>query len=56
MNTDNYTYIVKVIKTDFESEEEEIFSTEYEAEPNESERNACKSALEIAYNGCREEN
>lgn len=45
-----YTYIVKVIKTDFVNEEE-IYETEYEAEPNEYESCACANALSIAYHG-----
>jgi len=49
-----YTYIVQVIKTDFK-EEEVIYETEYEAEPNEYESSACANALNIAYHGATDD-
>ena len=50
-----FTYIVKVIKTDYEKVEEEIFEMEYEADEHEYESCACATALGIAYNGCCDE-
>ena len=50
-----FTYIVKVIKTDYEKVEEEIFEMEYEAGEYEFESCACATALGIAYNGCFDE-
>lgn len=47
-----FTYIVKVIKTDYEKVEEEIFAMEYEAEPHEYDYVACAHALNMAYHGC----
>ena len=49
-----YSYIVQVIKTDYENEEETIFEHEIEGE-FEDEHEACVKALRISYYGCADE-
>ena len=53
---EQFTYIVKVIKTNFQDVEEEVFaSNTYEARGNVDEKTACVNALNIAYHGCIDE-